>query len=496
MTVRSWNRLPRRLTLSLGCLLGTILPTIAMAEPAAPPPGFRSLFNGSDLSGWYGWGTRDPQELWSMSAEEQADYKKKSISGGLSDDNGKAASKKAGPANDHLLAHWRVEDGELVNDGKGLYLTTDKDYGDFELMLEYKALPDGDSGVYLRGNPQIQIWDSTKGDPKGNGQDKGSGGLWNNSAGAPGKDPLKKMDKPFGEWNQLQVTMLGERVTVRFNGEVVVNHAVMENFFANRKRGYLAYAKGKDKDAAKAVGPNAFVNDNFRDPIPPRGPIQLQTHGSEIRWRNLFIREISAEEANRRLAAMADDGFVELINGKDLSNWRGAVENYEVVDGNIVCKQGKGGDLLSQDEYESFVVRVEFRLPPAGNNGIAIRTPLDGHSAKDGLELQVIDSDGYNQKAKRPLKPYQYHGSIYHCVGAKHGYLRPAGEWNFQEIEVRGQRIKVTLNGTTILDADLDQLDRSQLELVPKGLDNRRGHIGFAGHNDPVAYRSFRVKRL
>jgi hypothetical protein len=81
-------------------------------------------------------------------------------------------------------------------------------------------------------------------------------------------------------------------------------------------------------------------------------------------------------------------------------------------------------------------------------------------------------------------------------VGAKHGYLRPAGEWNFQEIEVRGQRIRVTLNGTTILDADLDQLDRSQLELVPKGLDNRRGHIGFAGHNDPVAYRSFRVKRL
>jgi hypothetical protein len=233
------------------------------------------------------------------------------------------------------------------------------------------------------------------------------------------------------------------------------------------------------------------------DPIYPKGPIQLQTHGSEIRWRNVFIREIPTEEANRRLAERDNDGYVEWINGRDLSNWVGAVNNYEVIDGAIVCKPGKGGDLLTKEEYENFVLRTEFKLPPAGNNGIAIRTPLNGHSSKDGFELQVIDSDGYNAKhPNAPLKPFQYHGSLYHCVGAKHGYLRPVGEWNFQEVEVRGQVIKVTLNGTKILDVDIDKLDRSQIEFLPKGLDNRKGHIGFAGHSDPVAYRSFRVKKL
>ncbi len=451
---------------------------------SAPPPGFVSLFNGTDLSGWYGWGTRDPKELAAMSEEERAAYKKQSIEGEMLNKKGEK---------ENLLAHWRVENGELVNDGKGLYLTTDRDYGDFELMLEYKALPEGDSGVYLRGIPQIQIWDSTIGDPKGIGQDKGSGGLWNNSAGAPGKDPLKKMDKPFGEWNQFHVVMIGERVTVKLNGEVVVDDAVLENYFANKNKGYTAFGDGKKVK----LDPKQMVNDFMRDPVGAKGPIQLQTHGSEIRWRNLYIREIGVDDAIAALASRKADGFVEQINGKDLSNWKGAVDNYEIVNGSIVCKKGKGGDLLTMDEYEDCIIRVEFKLPEAGNNGIALRTPPNSHSAKDGLELQIIDSDGYNKKiAPKQLKPYQYHGSLYHCVGAKHGYLRPAGEWNFQEIEIRGQTIKVTLNGTKILDVDIEQLDRSKLELIPKGLDQRRGHIGFAGHNDPVEFRSFKVKRL
>jgi hypothetical protein len=146
---------------------------------------------------------------------------------------------------------------------------------------------------------------------------------------------------------------------------------------------------------------------------------------------------------------------------------------------------------------ENGIIRVEFKLPAAGNNGIALRTPLGGHSASDGLEIQVLDSDGYNAAHKdHPLLPYQYHGSLYYCVGAKHGYLRPVGEWNFEEIEVRGQKIKVTLNGTKILDVDIDTFDRSQIAHLPKGLDARKGHIGFAGHNDPVEFRSFKVKRL
>jgi hypothetical protein len=519
----------------------TLLALAAMpvsAENNTPPEGFTALFNGKDLSGWYGWSTKDPTELWNMTPEERADYKKKSVEGGLPEG-------KAGPEN--INAHWKVVDGEIVNDGKGLYLTTDKDYGDFELWVEYKALPEGDSGVYLRGIPQVQIWDSTQGDPRGLGQDKGSGGLWNNSKGAPGKDPLLKMDKPFGEWNQFKIRMIGERVTVVFNGQTVVNNAVLENFFANKKAGYLAYGKpaqkkappaGDKKDAAAAPNkatPKAEKKDGsagektgkdtvapgeapkvaaaatgaaekkedklpngwMKDPIFPKGPIQLQTHGSEIRWRNVFIREIPPQEADQILAS---DGFVEQINGKDLSNWQGAVDSYEVKDGSVVCKPGKGGDLLTSEQYGDCVIRVEFKLPPAGNNGIALRTPLGGHSASDGFELQVIDSDGYNAKqaaaGKPGLLPYQYHGSLYHCVGAKHGYLRPVGEWNFEEIEVQGQKIKVTLNGTKILDVDVDTLDRSQIAHPPKGLDHTVGYIGFAGHNDPVEFRSFKVKRM
>jgi hypothetical protein len=465
-------------------LLSVVLATgLLAAENNQPPEGFTALFNGKDLSGWYGWGTKDPTELWNMTPEQLAEYKKKSVEGGQPEG-------KSGP--DNINAHWKVENGELVNDGKGLYLTTDKDYGDFEFWVEYKALPKGDSGIYLRGIPQVQIWDPNEEDPQGLGRALGSGGLWNNSKGAPGKDPSKKMDKPLGEWNQFKITMIGERVTVVFNGETVVDNAVLENFFANRKAGYIAYGKQPKKDGkAEEKVPNGFM----KDPAFPKGPIQLQTHGSEIRWRNVFVREIGADEANKALAARNNEGFVEQINGKDLSNWQGAVDSYEVKDGAVVCKPGKGGDLLTKEEFENGIIRVEFKLPPGGNNGIALRTPLGGRSAADGLELQVIDNDGYNKKAKTPLLPYQVHGSLYHCVGAKTGYLRPVGEWNFQEIEVNGQTIKVTLNGTKILDVDLAKLDRSQIKNPPKGLDHTKGFIGFAGHNDPVEFRSFKVKR-
>lgn len=460
----------------------------ALAENNVPPAGFTALFNGKDLSGWYGWGTQDPTDLAKMSDAERADYKKKSVEGGLKD-------AKGNDKGDHINAHWSVQNGELVNDGKGLYLTTEKDYGDFELLVEYKMLPLGDSGIYLRGVPQVQIWDYTEEAKFKLGADKGSGSLWNNK-GEEGKFPLKRMDKPFGEWNTFKITMIGERVTVVFNGEVVVNNAPLENYFANAKLGYKAFGKPGEPKKEEPKKPNGFMI----DPILPKGPIQLQTHGSEIRWRNVFIREIGAEEANKALAARNADGFKEYINGKDLSEWQGAVDSYEVKNGAITCKPGKGGDLLTKDEFENGIIRVEFKLPPAGNNGIALRTPLGGHSASDGLELQIIDSDGYNAKqaaaGKKGLEPYQYHGSLYHCVGAKHGYLRPVGEWNFEEIEVQGQKIKVTLNGTKILDVDIATFDRSQIAHPPKGLDHTKGYIGFAGHTDPVEFRSFKVKKL
>jgi hypothetical protein len=426
-----------------------------------PPSGFTALFNGKDLSGWFGWGTRDPRDLLAMTPEQIAEYKKQSVEGG-----------PAGKG-DHIDAHWKVENGELVNDGKGLYLTTDQNYGDVELLVEYKALPDGDSGIYLRGVPQVQIWDSTKGDPRGLGQDKGSGGLWNNDKGSPGKDPLVNADKPLGEWNKFRIVMLGSRVSVWLNDQLVVDHAILENYF------------DKKKPAAERL------------PILPRGPIQLQTHGSEIRWRNVFVREIGSDEANKILAGKGGEGFTPLFNGKDLEGWQGAVDNYEVVDGAIQCKTGKGGNLLTKDEYADFVARVEFKVPPGGNNGLAIRCPLEGNTAYAGMtELQVLD-DNYEQ-VRGKIDPRQAHGSAYGLVAAARGYQHPIGEWNFQEVTVKGSTIKVEVNGTVILDTDLSKVDMETVmaKSPHPGKDRPSGFFGFAGHNDPVAFRNVLIKKL
>ena len=186
---------------------------IAHADAPTPPRGFKALFNGTDLAGWHGMPHFNPYTLAAMAEAKRKDEMKEWDS--------------------DAKRHWRVESGELVNDGKGAYLTTDKDFGDMEMLVEYKTVPLADSGIYLRATPQVQIWDYTKEGGKWSlGADKGSGGLWNNSPGAPGKDPLVLADKPFGQWNKVRIIMVGERVTVYLNDKLVVNFARLENYWA------------------------------------------------------------------------------------------------------------------------------------------------------------------------------------------------------------------------------------------------------------------------
>jgi hypothetical protein len=404
------------------------------------------LFNGVDLAGWWGLGTEDPAGWQSLAPEA-------------------LVAKKASSLPD-IEAHWSVEDGVLVNDGAGLYLTTDEDYGDFELAVEYRTVAGTDSGIYLRGIPQVQIWDFTEAGGKWHiGADKGSGGLWNNSPGAPGKDPLVLADRSFGQWNEFRIMMLGERVTVQLNDALVVDHARLENYF-DRER-----------------------------PIPRRGPVQLQTHGGEIRWRNVHLRNITPAEAVTRLRRHGKDGFHAVFNGRDLEGWEGATDAYEVRRGAIRCKPGQGGTLYTSERYGNFVARFEFRLPEGGNNGLAIRYPGQGDPAYAGMcELQVLDNT-HPKYAK--LDPRQYHGSVYGQVPAARGYLHPPGTWNFQEVTVIGSTIRVELNGTRILDADL--ADVTDFMLDPERFAGRRaaeGHFGFAGHGDAVEFRHVRIRRL
>ena len=190
----------------------------------------------------------------------------------------------------------------------------------------------------------------------------------------------------------------------------------------------------------------------------------------------------------------AEAGFTSIFNGRDLTGWTGAVDGYEVKDGAIACKAGQGGTLFTTRQYRNFVVRLEFRLPPAGNNGLAIRYPGAGDSAYVGMtELQVLD-DGDPKYAN--LDPRQAHGSAYGMVAAKRGALKPVGQWNEQEVTVVGSTIKVVLNGTVILDTDLATVTTFMADSPHPGKDRTEGHFGFAGHNDPVAFRNIRIREL
>ena len=208
----------------------------------APPEGFRALFNGKDLSGWHG---NNPHQGLKLTGEKKATD---------------LAKQRA-----DFPLHWRVENEELINAGTGPYATTDEAFGDIELRIEYKTVAKADSGIYLRGNPQIQIWDLHQVfDPKKPDRKPhlGSGGLFNNTPGTPGRDPLVIADKPFGEWNTFRIVQKGDVTTVWLNGKLVVDHAKMENY----------------SDRAQ--------------PLPAKGPLMLQTHGGEIRWRNLFVKTL------------------------------------------------------------------------------------------------------------------------------------------------------------------------------------------------------------
>lgn len=411
-----------------------------------PPKGFTALFNGKDLSGWKGL-VANPKKRAAMSAEELA-----------------AAQKIA---DKDMAEHWKVVDGVLLFGGGGkntsLNLCTVKDYGDFEMYVDWMIQKDSDSGIYLRGCPQVQIWDPGDEHVWRHGAEKGSGSLWN-GLNSP-RFPLVKADNPVGEWNTFFIRMVGEHVTVKLNGKLVVDNVAMENYWE------------KDK------------------PMYAKGAIELQNHSTPVRFRNVYVREIPIAEA-RGILKDQDKRFQSIFNGKNFTGWTGDTENYEVKDGAIYCKQDKGGNLLTEKEYSDFQVQLEFKVPPGGNNGLTIRYPGKGQPHLDGFcELQVLDSE-HEKYAK--LHPAQYHGSVYGLIPAARGYLQAAGEWNYQKVTVKGTTVKVELNGFTILNGDVKDVKKSKEKdgKIPPGVKLKKGFFGFAGHNDPVGFRSISIREL
>ena len=198
---------------------------------------------------------------------------------------------------------------------------------------------------------------------------------------------------------------------------------------------------------------------------------------------NAVGAELSKEEASQ--------GFVALFDGKSLDGWQGATTGYAAENGLLVCKSG--GALFTDKEYADFSFRFEFKLEANGNNGVGIRTPAEGNPAYSGMEIQILDDSGDKYKT---LKPYQYHGSIYGVVPSKKGHMKPVGEWNSQEILCHGSHVRVTLNDVVIVDAFLDQIDKTMDDKPHPGLHNEKGHIGFLGHGARVEFRNIHIKEM
>ncbi|MCE2849535.1 MAG: DUF1080 domain-containing protein [Chitinophagaceae bacterium] len=403
--------------------------------------GFVSLFNGKDLTGWKGL-VGNPVSRSKMSEQELL--------------LAEAA------ANTKAQQDWVVKDGLLIFTGHGDNLCTVKKYGDFEMYVDWKITEKGDAGIYLRGSPQVQIWDTSRREV---GAQVGSGGLYNNQKNQ--RMPLSVADNKVGEWNTFHITMIGEKVSVELNGVLVTDNVVLENYW------------------------------DRKIPIFMKEQIELQAHGTYVAYRNIYVREIPGNLISVLSDEEKQQGFEMLFDGSNLNNWIGNKTGYLVENGTMVVNPagGSGGNLYTAKEYGDFEYRFEFQLTPGANNGLGIRTPTEGDAAYVGMELQILDNEADIYKN---LNVYQYHGSVYGVIPAKRGFLKPVGEWNEEVVVAKGSKIKVILNGQVIMDGDIKEASKNGTadHKDHPGLHNPKGHIGFLGHGSVVRFRNIRVKTL
>ncbi len=407
--------------------------------------GYVELFNGKDLTGWKGL-VGNPIARSKMTKSKLDEEQKK--------------------ADEVMKNGWIVENGSLVFTGKGDNIATMKNYGDMEMQLDWKIYDEGhkegDAGVYLRGTPQVQMWDTSRVKV---GAQVGSGGLYNNQKNE--SKPLKVADNKLGEWNHFDIKMVGNKVMVYLNGELVTDNVPLENYW-DRKM-----------------------------PLFPEEQIELQAHGSRVAYRDIYIKEIPRMEKFVLSDQEKKEDYKVLFDGTNMNEWTGNTTDYIIEDGLMVIRPqpGSRGNLYSKDEYGDFVFRFEFKLTPAANNGLGIRAPMEGDVAYKGMELQILDNEAEVYKS---LEKYQYHGSVYGVIPAKRGYLKPVGEWNYQEVVVKGPKVKVTLNGTVILDGDLTDARKNGTmdHKDHPGIFRDNGHLGFLGHGSVVYFRNVRIKEL
>ncbi len=419
-----------------------------LEENPADEQGFVSIFNGKDLKGWKGL-VEDPIKRGKMKPAQLA--------------------KEQIKADEQMRKDWIVEDGSLAYVGTGYdNLCTEKQYGDFEMLVDWKLDPNGaepDAGIYLRGAPQVQIWDTARVDV---GAQVGSGGLYNNKVNR--STPLVVADNALGEWNSFYIKMVGDRVTVKLNGILVVDDVILENYWDRSQ------------------------------PIFPIEQLELQAHGSKVWFRNIYVKELKRTEPFQLSEQEKKEGFKVLFDGTNMYQWTGNTVDYTIEDGCISMNPSKafGGNLYTVDEYADFIYRFEFCLTPGANNGVGIRTPMEGDAAYVGMEIQILDCE---HPTYSYITPLQHHGSVYGIIPAKpdhHSAFKPAGQWNEEEIYAKGDYIRVTVNGQVINEGNIREATKNGTadKHEHPGLFNKSGHIGFLGHGSPVKFRNIRIKEL
>jgi len=362
-------------------------------EPSlnTPPEGFIALFNGRNLRGW------------------------------------EALTKSRVITDEDMLKHWRVLDETLVSDGIGQNLCSEKKYGNFELLVDWKIEKGGNGGIFLKGSPKIQICDPSI-------NPEGSGGL---------------ADNPVGEWNTYRIIMIGEKVTIYLNDQLIISD----------------------------WEPNT--------PIYSRGQIELQANNTPIYFRNIYIREIPRSKS--RLT-------YRLFNGKDLTGWQsigGRKGSWKVEEGTLFTEGEGGGWLSTTEEYDNFMLELDFRVPPGGNSGVFLRAPHSGDPAYTGMEIQVLDdyAEKYNS-----LRSWQYTGSIYGVQAPLDRVSKKANEWQHMSITCDSPQISILLNGKQIVETNLiKHMDKEERH---PGLKRRTGYIGLQNHSTRIEYRNIQITEL
>jgi WD40 repeat protein len=413
------------------CSTGSLL-----AQDDKTPAGFEPLFNGRNLGGW------------SFSTGEAGD--------------------------------WFVDSGTLVTNGQPRgWLMTNREYDDFELRLEYRASLGGNSGVLVRGahaaDPtkagiEIQILDDER---------YPSLRAVNYSGAIYGVAPRsRRAARPAGEWNAMRIVAKGTQITVFLN-EVQVVDADLNDY--------------KDQYAQKP-----WLNRS-------RGNIGLQSWDGKVEFRSIQVKGLSDPSPPRPVPVVSsaeETGFHSLFNGRDLAGWKvdGSDSSGWRVEGGEIVALGEGFQnsdfLLSDRDYENVVLRFEFKVGRDANSGVGIRAVpgerVDGRPRN--LEVQIHDEEGLPAGQGEPT------GSLFWSNGgpfmrpAKMPQLKPRGEWNTMEVEVRGRLIRSAVNSQDVLRANLQPLIMNPRVLA--GVYRDRGRVGLQRHTGEVRFRNIRIKEL